>query len=947
MLTAALAAAAGEATPRPAHMTRLLAPFDPLMRRAARRLDRFTAALPPRPWTPAASGWASALALPALQEALLAMAGRTMALELNAARLLGELSGGDGPARFAAFCDRYEDDPAAAAELLDRYPELRREAARLSGDWGDTTAEFLARLAADWPLIGDRLRPPADPGPLTAVDLAAGDPHGGGRCVVLARFASGYRLVYKPRSLAVDAHLHDLLAWLATRGPGLQLRVPAVAEAGDHGWTEYVAAAPCRDAREVHRFYHRQGALLAVLYVLGGTDIHYENLVAAADWPVLLDLEALFHAPPAGAEDAPELLRTALLPPPAGEADLSGLAAVPGTMLPFSAVHWQDAGTDRARIVRRPATVGAGEHRPVLAGSPADPRQYAAELRAGFTAAYRALAGGRRELGALLARFADDEVRVILRATRTYGRLLDESYHPDLLRDATARATHFDRLADKIRQLPHLAPAVAAEHADLLRGDIPVFRARAGSRDVRTAGGAVLPGYLAACGLDLAQQRAAALGEADLARQTWTLASALAPPLQYGEGEPEPLVAAARAVGDRVLSLARRRGPVGLHWWGLRLTGPGSWQPGPLGPALYDGCTGIALFLTELAAVTGVERYANAARQVVDQLLRRASDPPGIGAFTGRAGLVHLLARTGVLWQGEWLLAEAERLAVRLGQVVRRDRKFDVMGGAAGALRTLLGLYRVRPSAEVLTAATRCGDHLLAHARPMPRGIGWPVPDTAGVPLGGLAHGAGGIAMTLHDLARTTGEARYATAANAALEYERSTYDSESGQWHDLRAAASDGATALDGVIATGGEAPYMTAWCHGATGIGLTRIDMCRHAADDNLAAEADAAVRATLRTGFGRDHAPCHGDAAGLELLLQASELWPERGWDSELQERTRTLLHSAGHTGLRCGSPAGLQSPELMTGLSGIGHVLLRLARPAQVPCVLTLAAPGGRP
>ena len=41
--------------------------------------------------------------------------------------------------------------------------------------------------------------------------------------------------------------------------------------------------------------------------------------------------------------------------------------------------------------------------------------------------------------------------------------------------------------------------------------------------------------------------------------------------------------------------------------------------------------------------------------------------------------------------------------------------------------------------------------------------------------------------------------------------------------------------------------------------------------------------------------------------------------------------------------CGTPLGVDSPGLMTGLAGIGYGLLRLAEPARVPSVLTLEPP----
>ena len=63
-------------------------------------------------------------------------------------------------------------------------------------------------------------------------------------------------------------------------------------------------------------FYRRQGVLLALLYLLGMTDIHHENLIACADQPVLVDVETLLHpdlpVPTAAPDPAARALRTSV-----------------------------------------------------------------------------------------------------------------------------------------------------------------------------------------------------------------------------------------------------------------------------------------------------------------------------------------------------------------------------------------------------------------------------------------------------------------------------------------------------------------------------------------------------------------------------------------------------------------------------------------------------------
>ena len=64
---------------------------------------------------------------------------------------------------------------------------------------------------------------------------------------------------------------------------------------GTYGWEEEVPYAPCRHEEEVRCFYQKSGMLAAVSYVLGIGDLHYENIIADEDEPVIIDAETLFQ----------------------------------------------------------------------------------------------------------------------------------------------------------------------------------------------------------------------------------------------------------------------------------------------------------------------------------------------------------------------------------------------------------------------------------------------------------------------------------------------------------------------------------------------------------------------------------------------------------------------------------------------------------------------------
>ncbi|HEX8118127.1 MAG TPA: type 2 lanthipeptide synthetase LanM, partial [Pyrinomonadaceae bacterium] len=470
---------------------------------------------------------------------LLSMMGRTLTLELNVARLKGELEGETPEQRFESFVDGLRER-GRAASLLREYAVLARRLTRAVESWVGASLEFLERLRADWDRLLATFGPGADPGLLVSLKGDAGDSHRGGRSVMIAEFASGFRVVYKPRPLSVDVHFQELLEWLERRGAHLPFRRLKVVERSTHGWVEFVAARPCRTLEEVRRFYVRQGAYLALLYALEATDLHFENLIAEGEHPVLIDLESLFQARVKGADiKQPDLLlasqtavhsvlRVGLLPQRmlAKEGyeglDMSGLGAVAGQPTPERAVKLEGVGTDEMRVARGRSELPGGSHRPSLCGKEVNASEYAEQIVEGFEATYRLLMRERESLlseGGPLARFAADEVRVIVRDTHSYGLLLSESQHPDLLRDALELERFFDRLWVGIEKHPYRERVIAAERADLLAGDVPFFFTRPDSRDLWGNSAEPVADFFDETGLSLVRGRVRRLDEADLARQ--------------------------------------------------------------------------------------------------------------------------------------------------------------------------------------------------------------------------------------------------------------------------------------------------------------------------------------------------------------------------------------------------------------------------------------------
>lgn len=934
--------------------------------RLCRRALRLRHSTPSAPFEPDEA--AGVLLNPLLLRLDLLLSG-PLVVELHAARLSGELAGRTPSSRFQAFLSKLET-PQGAFRVFLEYPVLARLVATALEDWLKTSTEFLGRLCADWEALVETFG-------LEASDRLAdievvGDRHRQGRAVIVATFTSGVKIVYKPRPMAVDRHFQHLVRWVNQRLDHPQFRVIAIVDRGAYGWAEFVEQRPCQTEQELRRFYRRHGAYLALLYALAAVDCHYENVIAAGEHPVVVDLESLFHTHSpsraglsgvdrvAAASVNRSVLRVGLLPrcELVGDdiVDLTGMGAFSGQQVPIPVPDWEKTGTDVMHRVLRRGENTRVQSQPSERVSHLELVRFADDVVIGFSDVYKTLERDREFLlseDGLVRRFADDITRCILRPTYEYGLLLQSSYHPHFLTDGLNRDRRFDRLLGRSEAWPEWLSIVDAERTDLWRGDIPLFATRPRSRHLWTSSGDRIPDFLAESGLEVVTNRLQDFSREDLERQCWMIRAAISAASFTSESmafpacigavrdrpaEPRELVEAATAVGDRLAALAIRSSGEAT-WIGIKSREGAVWWVDPVGCELYDGLAGVALFLAYLAEITASDHFYILAREAAASFVRQLESEGamlGIGAFSGLAGPVYALAHLASLWNEPELLGQALRLSRQVRAGIAVEGRCDVVAGLAGAIVPLLHLFRLTRERWVLQAAIDCGDRLVHTAIPMEEGVAWPPPVPTWPPLGGFAHGATGIAWSLLELASAASERPFLDAALGGMAYERTLFSHKIQNWRDLRE--------LPRLLLSQqtSEGNFMSHWCHGSAGIGLARIAALRTIDDDVTAREAEVAIRTTLRTGFGTNHSLCHGDLGNADLLLvaQAAGLSVRREETIDLASR---ILASIEMRGPLSGLPLGTESPGMMMGLSGIGYGLLRLAEPQRVPSVLLLEPP----
>jgi type 2 lantibiotic biosynthesis protein LanM len=862
--------------------------------------------------------------------------------------------------RTEGFCRLFQDKPV-----------LLRLVAMTTRQWIDTSRELIARLGADLARIREDILHADAVGPVVRIEGDLSDRHNGGRSVQIISFADGTRLVYKPKDLRVDAAWYALVGRLNQCGAPIDLRAARVLARSDYGWTEFIDHAGCADEAAAKRFFRRAGAWLALFHCFAATDIHQENIIAAGDHPVPIDLEMLlqgvaedlnaYDPEEEAIEAARQILANSIMAvgllPAYGRSPGNNVFAIGGLTSEWNSktkIKWSSINTDAMRPVVVKESSKSNPNLPHVDGRYAKFADHIDDLMVGFAdyAKFLMHVKDTARSRSLFDGFAGLPVRKVIRPTRFYHMLLQRLRNHRTMDDGaiwSAQADFLARLANwETNNDPHWAPQ-RSERASLVTLNVPHFVGLSDGKAVKT--NRISANTNMTSGIDVARSRLEHLDEREIAWQLEVIsentnsgvravsasAAGVSRDERFGRHAPsrDVFAAAADQIAGELRQYAIRRGP-GAAWIGLDWLGDAEvFQLVCLGPDLYNGTLGIGLFLAAHAAATGSSASAELALAAVTYLRKslkrlnaaRVARSFGVGGAVGLGSIVYGLAVISKCLKDEGLLDDAQR-AARLftDELIAADKQLDVMGGSAGGILGLIRLYRDTKSADALERALKCGEHLLSQPRIGAEGRrSWIGPGFGPRPLNGMSHGAAGFAYALDALAAVSGRQEFAQAAAECLAFEDSSYNAERRNWPDFRGA---------------GEANWCCRWCHGAAGIGLARIaTRMRGAADANLLdQDIRNAAECVKRHESDELDTLCCGALGRIEFLYGAAEAL---GSGDLCEIASRRLLaiveraEAAGDYRWNCGNRKF--NLGLFRGMAGVGYTLLRQVNDA-LPNVL---------
>jgi type 2 lantibiotic biosynthesis protein LanM len=355
----------------------------------------------------------------------------------------------------------------------------------------------------------------------------------------------------------------------------------------------------------------------------------------------------------------------------------------------------------------------------------------------------------------------------------------------------------------------------------------------------------------------------------------------------------------------------------------------------------YSGTSGIAFFLTALYDANPDRLLKKTAFASLEQSVSQLHKIEGcgkIGFYTGLTGIIYTALYMYKVFEDERYKKIALGQLDRLYDIDLKNGGIDIINGCAGAIPVLIQIQQQYPSAKIISFIEKIADHLIFAAKKNGPGLSWNTIETGGQNLTGYAHGAAGIASAFLELYNYSKDKKYLDIAVNAFSYENYFYDAKQQNWPDFRHFLH---------VPQQGSYPCSCGWCHGAPGIGLSRLRAFELNPKEEFKKDALNAIETTLRNNIIElvpNFSLCHGLFGNAELLILGSQVLG----DGKLLEAAKKIA-AFGIEHYLCEQtpfPNGLNNsyynPTFMLGEAGIGYYYLRLFDSIKYPSVLSLSS-----
>ncbi len=833
---------------------------------------------------------------------------RTLILQMQRYKQKNLLEGSSPSDEYLYFCEKISCDSEFIDSLFQEFPVLKRGIVEQINKTAFYFSEIINNFQNEKEEIRDKFES-NNIQEIVRIFPQAADSHNGGKQVVKILFDNGLEVLYKPHSMQNEINYGKMLEWLEKK-TGIHNYQYSILSKQTHSWCEIIKESPCGSENELRNYYRRFGVHIFLAYVLGSRDLHYENLIAGGEFPVLVDLEALLKPGWKEERETAEkalkveiehsVLSSGLLPLYVWNKNGKGInvSAISGgdrEEYPIKVPFIVEEATSNMHIEYKRPYSAVGKNKARLGNTFPDPAKFWKEVQEGFTKSYLAVLQEKDNFWGYVRFFFHEKSRVILVDSQRYSMLSSSSWHPDLLQDGVDREIFLFSLwkgrSGKEKKL------VDYEIRCLLEGDIPYFYIKGDSSSLWADGKAVNEKFFIETAMERGRQKILGLSYSDMERQNEYIRISL-----YMSGEMSDSINEVYSIRTTDLSRLNKGMKIENTKYFLlqklikeavwndahtEVTWPAvcflpqrkrAWHIGAVNQYLYGGLAGILILtyvlakenhIFEMEPIFGCVR--NQMFRYTEQITEGKQSPSSTktGVYEGESSIAYAYLLL-YQWSKESIyMVYAEKHMEIVTGLLQEDRCYDLLSGNAGAAIMYLKLGSITREKKWLKLAEKTVDLLKKAAIKMKRGIGWKT-DPGFPPMAGMAHGNSGIMIPVCHLWKLTNREEYKKLAEEILEYEEELYDPIQNNWLDMR-NGEESKKIGEGTVA----------WCHGAAGILLSRI-ICQAETgfldenwDERLKRDIKNAYRKLKEYWLRDSWSICHGNIGNIWILEKVAKL------------------------------------------------------------------------
>lgn len=760
-----------------------------------------------------------------LYEAFHKAAIRCLIAELHRCKDAGVLSGKTGEEKYDSYCSLLKDVQYVNT-IYQQYPGLSHYLDKLEEIQICFWKELLGRLASDWEEIKKYFYMDAE-AHIFFIRRSGSDFHYKGKSVVIIE-TDQKKILYKPHSIGNEIFLQNLLVDIY-RDLGLKGFFYRELEKKDYGWVEEVTWEECESNAEVASFYKRVGVLAATAYVLGIGDIHYENIIAHGEFPVIIDAETLFqHIEPfyqwtEKTTDFYSVLSSGLFPGGAADLNTAGITGGDGCISTKLIPVIAHDKTSEMCVVYQKVSMPKGKNHVRYQGKAVRWENYEQKVLEGFRLTYEWFRGNKDKVLEKILNSKDKlRSRYVSGGTQFFGLSLFASVHPELMTNIYGRERYIEKIF-KDRKLGN------QEIEAILQGDIPCFFRKLTDQSIYDNQKIVVCDFFESIIVEKMKWRLKGLCGEDRILQEKVIAYSIkvlkkdcGAEFEYGEkaANDEAIIEfngmeCAKDIANYILENSIRQQDK-IFWLGLEEEN-GTIKIRPIDIYFYNGIAGIAVFFRKMNQVCGLygdicEKLEGMLFNYTDRIYHKemnsVTEYPGMYCGEGSVGYAYQLLYK-ITENIKYCEYAGKHLQIVM-QCSNQEAPFDLLYGNAGAVLVLCQQYADTVDVVYLSEARKVLQYLDEKRIESEEGITW-FEKAEGNPVCSVAHGNSGVMLAYARIQSLDFNADYWNRIKQIIKYEDQFYSYKYKNWADLRKS---------------GEDKWRTyAWCNGGIGVIAARL--------------------------------------------------------------------------------------------------------------------------